>query len=72
MNIPISLEPKKVPLPPEGAKALHINQACAQLNCSRSFLYAQASKGTIRLMKIGGRTLVPVAEVERLLGGEAA
>jgi excisionase family DNA binding protein len=58
---------------PENLKprARRINDACVILQISRSHLYALAAKGKIRLARIGGRTVVPESEIERLLG-EAA
>lgn len=52
-------------------RARRINDACAALGVSRSHLYALASKGLIRLVRIGNRTVVPESEIDRLLG-EAA
>lgn len=52
-------------------RARRINDACEALGISRSHVYALASKGALRLVKVGGRTLVPESEIDRLLG-EAA
>ena len=47
-------------------RARRINDACAALQISRSHLYALAAAGRIKLIRIGGRTLVPETEVDRL------
>jgi excisionase family DNA binding protein len=52
-------------------RARHVNDACRILQISRSHLYAMASKGLIRLVRIGNRTVVPESEIDRILG-EAA
>jgi excisionase family DNA binding protein len=52
-------------------RARHVNDACRILQISRSHLYAMASKGMIRLVRIGNRTVVPETEINRILG-EAA
>jgi excisionase family DNA binding protein len=52
-------------------RARHVNDACKILQISRSHLYAMASKGMIRLVRIGNRTVVPESEIDRILG-EAA
>ncbi len=46
--------------------ARRIPDACAALQISRSHLYELAKEGKIKLVKIGDRTLVPEAELERL------
>jgi excisionase family DNA binding protein len=43
-----------------------INDACAALGISRSHLYDLAAAGKVKFIKIGGRTVVPDAEVQRL------
>jgi excisionase family DNA binding protein len=52
-------------------RARHVNDACRILQISRSHLYAMAAKGLIRLVRVGGRTVVPESEIDRILG-EAA
>ena len=53
--------------------AYTVNDACQLLSVSRSHLYVMSGKGLIRLTRLGCRTLVPAAEINRLLGlGEAA
>jgi excisionase family DNA binding protein len=46
-----------------------VNDALRQLSVSRATLYKMAKDGEIRLARIGGRTLVPDAEIKRLVGG---
>jgi excisionase family DNA binding protein len=49
--------------------AWRVNDALRQLSISRATLYKMASSGDIRLARIGGRTLVPDAEIKRLVWG---
>jgi excisionase family DNA binding protein len=51
---------------PNRPRARRINDACDALQISRSHLYALAAAGKIKLIRIGGRTLVPEAEIDRL------
>lgn len=48
-------------------RAFRIPDACRILSLSRSHLYDLAAKGRVKLLKIGGRTLVAADEIERLL-----
>lgn len=52
-------------------RARRVNDACATLGVSRSHIYNLAAKGEVRLVRIGGRTLVPESEIDRLLGDAA-
>jgi excisionase family DNA binding protein len=47
-------------------KARRVNDACQALGISRATLYKLAAQGKIRFIKIGGRTLVPESEIDRL------
>jgi excisionase family DNA binding protein len=47
--------------------AWRVNDALLQLGISRATLYKMAGRGEIRLARIGGRTLVPDAEIKRLV-----
>jgi excisionase family DNA binding protein len=47
-------------------KARVVNDACRALGISRATLYKLAAQGKIRFIKIGGRTLVPESEIDRL------
>jgi excisionase family DNA binding protein len=51
--------------------AWRVNDALLQLGISRATLYKLVNKGEIRLARIGGRTLVPDAEIRRLVGESA-
>jgi excisionase family DNA binding protein len=48
--------------------AWRVSDALLQLGISRATLYKMAKNGEIRLARIGGRTLVPDAEIRRLIG----
>jgi predicted site-specific integrase-resolvase len=48
-----------------------ISDALHQLSISRGTLYKMASLGQIRLVKIGGRTIVPDSEIRRLVEAAA-
>jgi excisionase family DNA binding protein len=48
--------------------AWRVNDALLQLGISRATLYKLATRGEIRLARVGGRTLVPDAEIKRLVG----
>lgn len=50
--------------------ALPINEFCRRMSISRTLVYRMAAAGKLRLIKLGMRTVVPVAEVHRLLTGE--
>jgi excisionase family DNA binding protein len=64
-----STNKKKVPPSPSGRPdAWRVNDALRQLSVSRATLYKMANNGEIRLARIGGRTLVPDAEIRRLVG----
>jgi excisionase family DNA binding protein len=45
---------------------LSINEACARLRCGRTTLYKLIAAGLLRTVKIGSKTLVPLAEIERI------
>jgi excisionase family DNA binding protein len=62
--------PKTLNSPPIGAPlAFRVNPFCQRLGISRATLYKYVKLGKIRVIKIGGRTLVPAEEVQRLLSG---
>lgn len=50
--------------------AYRVREACSLLTISPASLYRLAKAGKVTLVKIGGRTVVPQAEVVRLLSGE--
>jgi excisionase family DNA binding protein len=47
-------------------KARRVLDACWALGISRATLYKLAAQGKIRLVKIGGRTVVPESEIDRI------
>ena len=52
--------------------AFTIDDACELLGgISRNSIYRLNAAGGLRLVKVGGRTLVPHAEIVRLLEGDA-
>ena len=51
--------------------AWRIKDGAAQLGVSRSSIYKMAAKGEILLLKIGGRVVIPDAEIQRLATGGA-
>jgi excisionase family DNA binding protein len=52
--------------------ALSVNEFCQRTSISRATLYRLAARGDVALRKLGSRTVVPMAEVHRLLGTSAA
>jgi excisionase family DNA binding protein len=48
--------------------AFQVKSFCRRVGISPATLYKYVALGKIRIVKIGGRTLVPAVEVERLLG----
>jgi excisionase family DNA binding protein len=48
--------------------AFTVRDFCRALSISRSHLYSLVKHGRIRIIKLGGRTLVPGTELRRLLG----
>jgi excisionase family DNA binding protein len=51
---------------PSWPKARRVPEACQALGVCRSTLYKLAGEGKIKLVRIGGRTLVPEVEIDRL------
>ena len=45
---------------------LSVEETCKQLSISNSFFYLLVKRGQLRTVKLGRRTLVPFAELERL------
>lgn len=52
--------------------AYSIPDAARQLSVSRSHLYKLINDGHVRRVKIGGRSVIPTTEIERLLADGAA
>jgi excisionase family DNA binding protein len=57
--------------PPERV-AWPINDGAFRLGVSRATIYKLAGDGKIRLIKVGGRRLIPDAEITRLASGAGA
>ncbi|MGH6987322.1 MAG: helix-turn-helix domain-containing protein [Caulobacteraceae bacterium] len=51
--------------------ALTIPNACRAIGVGRTWLYEAARRGDLKLIRLGGRTVVPMTELRRLLA-EAA
>lgn len=51
------------------ARLASVNTACATLDISRSFFYALRRRGEIQTVKLGGKTFVPVRELDRIVRG---
>jgi excisionase family DNA binding protein len=60
------------PEPTERPRARRLHDACQTIGISRSHLYALEKAGKIRLVRIGGRVVVPETEIDRLLSEGAA
>lgn len=48
-------------------KLLTIPEACERLRISRATLYKLVKRGAITLVKVGGKSLVPEAAIQKLL-----
>jgi excisionase family DNA binding protein len=53
-------------------KYLTINEAIQRYRCSRAHLYALKNRGLLRLYKLGGRSLISVAEVDNVVAQSVA
>ncbi len=53
----------------EAPLAFRVKPFCQRVGISTASFYKYVGLGKIRIVKIGGRTLVPAAEVARLLSG---
>jgi predicted site-specific integrase-resolvase len=51
--------------------AYRVKPFCQRVGISPATFYKYVGLRKIRVVKIGGRTLVPASEAERLLSGEA-
>lgn len=60
--------PKRKPVPP---LTYTLHDAAAASGLSRNTLYRHAQAGALRLVKVGGRTLVDAASLRALVGAEA-
>lgn len=52
--------------------AYRINDACKAIGIGRSKLYSLNREGKLKIVKLGGRSVVPASEVRALLEREAA
>lgn len=59
-------------LAPGNRRALSIPEFCRAIGISRSSAYLLVNAGTLRTIRLGGRRLVPVSEIDRLLEGGSA
>jgi len=57
---------------PDAPKARRVPDACRALGISKAMLYKLAARGKVRLVHIGGRTVVPETEIDRLASEGAA
>lgn len=51
--------------------ALSIREACTASSLSRTTLYAHIASGRLRVVRIGGRTVVPAEALRAFIAGEA-
>jgi excisionase family DNA binding protein len=51
--------------------AYQVSPFIRRLGIGRSLFYDLVKRGKIRVIKVGGRTLIPATEAERLLAGGA-
>lgn len=58
-----------VELAPGSRRAISIPEFCLAMGISRSTAYLLLNAGTLRTIRLGGRRLVPLSEVDRLLEG---
>jgi excisionase family DNA binding protein len=48
-----------------------IREACRATSLSRSTLYVHISSGRLRVVRVGGRTIIPAECLHQLVAGEA-
>jgi len=56
----------KVEIPPPERQAWRVREFCENHRISRASLYKYAKLGKIRLVRFGGRTLIPASEAARI------
>jgi len=54
------------------ARTYTVKEACAALNISHAHFYNMVKAGRINPLKLGRKTLVPIWQIDQLLGGGAA
>ncbi|QLP97479.1 MAG: helix-turn-helix domain-containing protein [Rhodoblastus sp.] len=67
MNIKAPTADKAAPNIPQ-RDAYKVEEAAQKLSLSRASIYRLSKAGSIRIVKIAGRTVVPASEIARLLG----
>jgi excisionase family DNA binding protein len=66
-----AIEDKERPAPPRSALAYTLSDAARMTGLSRSTLYRHAGAARLKLVKVGGRTLVDAASLRALVGADA-
>ncbi len=61
------MDPKELPRFSTSIRILTIPEAIEILRIGKSSFYKLAAEGRIRTLRLGGRTLVPEREIERLI-----
>ena len=51
--------------------AYSIREACAASSLSRTTIYLNISKGRLKAVRIGGRTVIPAESLNALIAGDA-
>ncbi len=51
--------------------AYSIKEACRTSSLGRSTLYAHIAAGRLRVVRVGGRTIIPAESLQALIAGEA-
>jgi excisionase family DNA binding protein len=69
MNYPLS--EGGIPGLPVGAAALSLAEFAKAIGVSRTTVWRRISAGDLRVARFGGKVLVPVSEVARILGESA-
>lgn len=49
--------------------AYSIREACAASSLGRTTLYAHIAAGRLRVVRVGGRTLIPAEELQAFISG---
>jgi len=57
--------------PPLPRLVYTINEACKVSTFARQTIYNHINAGRLRVVRVGGRTLIPVESLHSLLAGEA-